>query len=52
MKKPIIHNFSFYVHKKIYRKTHEIKKILNIKLIFHYQDTIELPFLSLRMKEN
>jgi len=49
MKKYIIHNFSFYIQKKkkkkkkkyiyiyIYIYNHGMKKILNIKLIFHYQ---------------
>jgi len=36
MKKYIVHNFSFYIRIKVYKKTHEMKKILNIKLIFHY----------------
>jgi len=38
MKKHMAHNFSFYIDNKInIQKTHEIKKILNIKLIFPYQ---------------
>jgi len=37
----ILHNFSFYIYQKIYKKTHEIKKILTIKLIFHYKDNNE-----------
>jgi len=37
MKKHIVHNFSFYIHKKInIQKTHEKK--LNIKLIFSSQE--------------
>jgi len=32
IKKHIIHNFTFYIHNKInIQKTHEMKKILNIR---------------------
>jgi len=43
MKKYIIHNFSFLFIKKkyIYIRTHEMEKILTIKLIFHHQETRE-----------
>jgi len=38
MKKHIVHNFSFYIDKKInIQKNHKMKKKLNIKLIFSYQ---------------
>jgi len=38
MKKHIIHYFFFYVHKKKnIQKTHKIKIMLTIKLVFHYQ---------------
>ena len=45
MKKHIVHNFSFYIHKKInIQKTHKMKKKLNIKLIFSYQEKGESYF--------
>jgi len=38
MKKHMVHNF-FYIHNKInIQKTHKMKKKLNIKLIFFYQE--------------
>jgi len=43
MKKHIVHNFSFYIHKKIYKKPHKKKK-LYIKLIFSYQEKRESYF--------
>jgi len=37
MKKHILYNFFFYIHKNInIQKIYEMKKILTIKLIFHY----------------
>ena len=42
MQKHIGHNFFFYIHTKInIQRTHEMNKILNITLIFYYQQTIE-----------
>jgi len=42
MKKHIIYNFSFYINKNInIQKTNDMKKILIIKLIFHYQQIKE-----------
>jgi len=38
MKKHMVHNFSFYIHKKNIQNTHKMKKKLNIKLIFFYQE--------------
>ena len=47
MKKHIVHNFSFYIHKKkIYKKIHKMKKKLNVKLIFSYQEKGESYFYS------
>ena len=40
MKKYIVHNFSFYIHKKKYNK------ILIIKIISHYQRRDKIVFLS------
>jgi len=42
IKKHIIHNFSFYIYKKInIKKLKRWKKKLNIKLIFFYQEKWE-----------
>jgi len=42
MKKHILYNFSFYIHKNInIQKIYEIKKILTFKLIFQYQEIRE-----------
>ena len=40
MKKYIVYDISFYIHKETYKKTHEMKKILTIKLIFHYKERV------------
>jgi len=40
IKKHIPHHFSFIIIKIYKKKTHEMKKIVTIKLIFHYQEIV------------
>ena len=53
MKKHIVHNFSFYIDKKInIQKNHKMKKKLNIKLIFSYQQKGKSYLFYKRTNEN